>query len=313
MNFFLTETPDNPAPYNASAGFILARDGTPLRWAIFRTVVRPHLGTVILLPGRNEPIEKYFETASDLAALGYDIVTADWRGQGFSGRVLANPRPGHVRSFVDYVLDLREVFETVVLPDCRAPFHVLAHSMGGLSALFSAPFLVNQISRIVLSAPLFAFADWPFETRTLRRISEAAILAGFGNRYFTGSRERPVPFAANKLTTDPVRHARNLALRKLAPELALGGPTWRWINAACRAIEKVTDPDFLARVHVPTLMIIAGADEVVSNSAIEDVAGRLRSGSHITIDGARHELMQEADVYRDPFLAAFHAFASGGG
>jgi lysophospholipase len=37
----------------------------------------------------------------------------------------------------------------------------------------------------------------------------------------------------------------------------------------------------------------------------------MRLGSILTLDGARHELLQEADRYREPFLAAFDAFIPG--
>jgi lysophospholipase len=119
------------------------------------------------------------------------------------------------------------------------------------------------------------------------------------------------PFSTNVLTTDRRRYARNAALCAKAPKLGLGGPTVAWISAACRAIGIVTDPDFIARIHIPVLMIAAGNDEVVSNAAIEDYARRLRSGSLLTINGARHEILQEADIYREQFFAAFDAFIPG--
>jgi lysophospholipase len=50
---------------------------------------------------------------------------------------------------------------------------------------------------------------------------------------------------------------------------------------------------------------------VVSTAAIEDVAVRLRAGSHLIIAGARHELMMEQDRYRAQFWAAFDAFVPG--
>ena len=31
----------------------------------------------------------------------------------------------------------------------------------------------------------------------------------------------------------------------------------------------------------------------------------------VTIDGARHEILQEADIYREQFWAAFDAFVPG--
>jgi len=37
----------------------------------------------------------------------------------------------------------------------------------------------------------------------------------------------------------------------------------------------------------------------------------LRLGSLLMIDGARHEILQERDIYREPLLAAFDAFIPG--
>ena len=67
----------------------------------------------------------------------------------------------------------------------------------------------------------------------------------------------------------------------------------------------------MAKIHIPSLLIAAGADEVVSTPAIEDYTKGLRSGTALTIDGARHEILQEADLYREQFLAAFDAFIPG--
>ena len=38
---------------------------------------------------------------------------------------------------------------------------------------------------------------------------------------------------------------------------------------------------------------------------------RLRAGSHLIVDGSRHELMAEQDRYRVQFWAAFDAFVPG--
>jgi len=59
--------------------------------------------------------------------------------------------------------------------------------------------------------------------------------------------------------------------------------------------------------------VAAGADQVVSTRAVEAYARRLRLGSLLMIDGARHEILQEADLYREQFLAAFDAFIPGTG
>jgi lysophospholipase len=95
--------------------------------------------------------------------------------------------------------------------------------------------------------------------------------------------------------------------------MAQGGPTVRWLHAAAVAIGAVTAPGFLTANKVPTLIVAAGADEVVSTRAVESYARHLRLGSLVTIDGARHEILQEADLYREQFFAAFDAFVPGSG
>ncbi|MEP1112093.1 MAG: alpha/beta hydrolase [Nitratireductor sp.] len=309
----LHEIPGNRVPDRARAGFFDSRDGKRLRYALFPAQVRPLKGTVIILTGRNECIEKYFETIGDLSKLGLGSAVMDWRGQGGSERLTRDPQRGHVDSFDDYVADLDRFFTDIALPDCRGPFYILAHSTGALVALLAAPSLTNRVRRMVLSAPLLAFEGRNASVAGLRRISSLFYALGLGTIYLGWGRRPavPPPFATNKLTTDFARYQRNIALYERFPQLALGGPTAGWVRAACRAIEKVTDPAFAARIQVPTLFVAAGADMVVSTRAIERYATGLRAASLLTIDGARHELLQEADIYREQLLAAFAAFVPG--
>ena len=85
----------------------------------FRASAPKPRGTIVLLHGRNEAIEKYFETIRDLTAMGFWVATFDWRGQGGSERLLSDPLKGYVRRFSDYELDLERFMEHVVLPDTR--------------------------------------------------------------------------------------------------------------------------------------------------------------------------------------------------
>ena len=313
MSELLFATEGNPVPEKAVAGRLRMRDGKFLRYARFAATARPLKGTVVIIPGRNECIEKYFETIRYLSSRGLGTLTFDLRGQGGSDRLIADPVRGYVVSFDDYVADLEEVFEQVALPDCRSPFYVLAHSTGGLIALLAAPGLVNRVRRMVLSAPLIEFASSSLSMQNMRRLTALLFYLGMGSIY-AGGGPRPLegtPFATNKLTTDHARYMRNQTIYEEHPELALGSPTVAWIHAVCDAVERLQDPEFLARIHVPLLIVAAGADEVVSTPATERLAQRIRSGSLITIDGARHELLQEADLYREQVMAAFDAFVPG--
>ncbi len=307
------EIPDNPTPARARSDFIATRDGKRIRYALFGAVAQPHKGTVVILQGRNECIEKYFETIRDLQARGLAVATYDMRGQGASDRLLSDIQRGYVDSFNDHVADLEQLFREVFLPDCRGPFFILGHSTGSLVALMAAPWMINRVQRMVLSAPLIEMKGmYGFSMRAVRRVSTLLYVFGLGTMYLgSGPRREATPFATNVLTTDHNRYRRNVSLYDTYPQLAIGGPTVAWTRAAILAVGVVTDPDFMARIQLPTLFIAAGSDEVVSTPAIETYARSLRSTSMLTIDGARHELLQEADRYRELFLAAFDAFVPG--
>ena len=114
--------------------------------------------------------------------------------------------------------------------------------------------------------------------------------------------------ADNPLTSDPHRYQRNRLLAEHAPELFVGSPTVAWLAAMTRAMRRLDDSSEIAALSVPTLIVTAGADQVVSSAAAERLAYRMRCGSSLTIPLARHELMQEADRFREQALEAFDAY-----
>lgn len=313
MSEILYETPGNPIPERASAGFFVGDRSRKIRYAVFGATERPLLGTVVVLTGRNECIEKYYETVRDLAKRGFTVAIFDWRGQGASQRLSKDPHRGYVERFASYIFDIDRFFSEIVLPDCRAPYYILAHSTGALAALAAVPRLVNRVRRMVFSAPFLMLDNLPFSVTTSRRLSGLVKLVGLGGLYFAGGPWKETRFEDNELTSDPVRHERNSAIYRAHPELATGGPTYAWAHAVASASEMVHHPDFCAKVHIPILFIAAGADTVVSTRATERYVPRIRSGSLLTIDGARHELLQERDYFREQFWAAFDAFIPGSG
>ncbi|MCY0096572.1 alpha/beta fold hydrolase [Hoeflea ulvae] len=303
----LIETDGNPVPGNHVVGWFNGVGGKRLRYAIFKSDVPVAAGTVVLLHGRNECIEKYFETIRHFTDRGLWVATFDWRGQGLSQRLLKNPLRGHLRRFRHMEADLSTFLETIVLPETRLPFCLVAHSMGALVALSMAPRLANRIERMALIAPFVELSNQPISSWTTRVITRALRLAGFG--WLSSGKDRfPQPFKGNALTTDIDRFSRNQALYLAHPELRLGPPTVCWVSEMLGAMGRATSFEHLDQVHVPTLLIGAGNDPIVAPHAIEAVGNRFRAGRAIMIDGARHEILQEADRYRLAALAAIDAF-----
>ena len=313
MTATLHATEGNPVPEGTTADYLTLRNGRKLRHAYLPAQSADSKGTVIILHGRNECIEKYFETMQELSSRGFATATFDWSGQGGSDRLIQDHHRGYIGKFSDYVDELEQFMTEIALPDYRGPFYILAHSTGSLAALLAAPMMANRIRRMVLLAPLLGLTGMPLNHAGIRRLSGFMRLIGLGKMYLAGGpRPRETkPFLDNKLTTDEGRYRRNSILFETHPELALGGPTAAWVNASCKAIDVVTQPEFKLKIQIPTLIIAAGADRVVSNAAIEQFIHGLRTGALVTVDGARHELLQEKDFYRDQVLAAFDAFIPG--
>lgn len=308
----LVSIPENPVPEGAIVGVLKTPDGVNLRFARWAPP-RGRKGTVCILPGRTEFIEKYFEVVRDLRARGFAVAIFDWRGQGLSDRALRDPRKGHVRSFAEFDLDLETFAKEILLPDCPPPFFALAHSMGGAVLLRAAHRNRRWFDRAVLSSPMVALIGRP-ALRYGRPLIRLARLFGFGRAYVPGGGAtafQSMPFAGNPVTSDPLRYARTAAIVEAEPKLGLGAPTIAWADAAFSAMREFEDPQYGARMFQPILIIAAGADEIVSTPAASKLAAGLRAGSQLVIAGSRHEPMMEQDRYREQFWAAFDAFIPG--
>lgn len=308
----LVSIPANPVPDDAVAGNVKTRDGVNLRYARFAPPPG-RKGTVVVLQGRAEFIEKYFETARDLRARGFAVATFDWRGQGLSDRRLSDRHKGYVRDFSQYATDLDTVMEQVVLPDCPPPIYALAHSMGAAVTIRACHAGRRWFDRVVLVAPMIALPPSRLTTmagpltRFMRLLGRGGAYVPTGGSDVSGSED----FLGNVLTSDPVRYARNAAVLEEEPALGLGAPTIAWTDAALKQMRQFRSPGYAGQIRQPMLLVAAGRDVVVSTPAIEEFAFHLLAGRHLILPGSLHEILQEQEQYRSQFWAAFDAFVPG--
>jgi len=304
----------NPVPSGAAPGIMVARDGVSIRYCLWPRTAEERRGTICLFGGRGEFIEKYFETVGDLRRRGFAVAMMDWRGQGGSDRLLRNPSKGHVEDFSQYDSDLRQFMNEIVLPDCPAPFYGMAHSMGAHILLRSALTKLCWFDRLILSTPMIDIIQGITRSPFLRAFIDALVMVGLGDLFVPGGRSKPWelgPFDESRLTSDRLRYERIRDVLDAAPWVGLGSATLGWLNAASRSIMQINALSFAPSVKVPTLIVAAGNDTVVSTHAIERFATRVRTCRHLVIAGARHELLQERDEIRDQFWAAFDAYIPG--
>ncbi|MFO1150667.1 MAG: alpha/beta hydrolase [Alsobacter sp.] len=307
----LSALPDNPVPAGGRSGVLRTRDGVALRYAVWEPARRAR-GTVLLLQGRADFIEKYFETAHELLARGYAVATFDWRGQGGSQRLLPDPHKGHVDDFAHYQRDLEAALGLVAWLRLPRPFLGLAHSMGAAILLHALARQPDLLPAAVLSAPMIRIAPTlkPPAAEAMTRVAawaglRAAPIPGPVSRGKVASEFDP----GNLLTSDPVRYARSYAMVTAAPDIALGKPTIGWMQAAFAAMAAFRKPRFAAAIGTPLLTVAGDADQVTATPAAIDLAARLPRGEVGVLPGCGHEILLEQDHHRARFWAAFDAFA----
>ena len=288
-------------PQGGRAVWLKTSDGTRLR-AGFWHAAAPK-GTVVLLQGRAEYIEKYGRTAADFAEAGYATLTLDWRGQGRSTRALADPKVGHVGDFGEYQNDLDALLDFATAQGLPQPFFLLSHSMGGAIALRA---LIRGLpfQAAVFSAPMWGILLSAWTRPLANALSTAARYLSFDHLYAPGTGPMTyvldVPFAVNAMTRDADQYDYVRAQALAHPEMSLGGPSFGWLRAAlaeCHALQALPSP------KLPCLCSVGSAERVVDTGPIHD---RLRSwpmGRLVVVAGAEHEILMERPRPRAAFIA----------
>jgi len=307
----LCVVPSNPVPDGARVNYFKTQDKVRLRYGIWPKTAGTAKGTICLVHGRTEFIEKYFETIADFQSRGFQVATFDWRGQGGSERLTNKPTLGYVERFEDYWIDLYSFHSEILLPDCPPPYYLVGHSMGGLIALLATARDRLMFDRTFLSAPMLSIEGLPLGLSGMAFLLEAASFIGLG-KIAAGRKEDRAPtsetFPGNPLTSDFERYMRSVDVFAQCRELEISSPSVRWLAAAMRAMARAGADDFPDMIKTPVLMLAAARDEVVSTAATEHLGLRMRSGRHAVIANARHELFMENDTIRGQVLAAFDAF-----
>jgi lysophospholipase len=119
---------------------------------------------------------------------------------------------------------------------------------------------------------------------------------------------RMANFEGNPLTSDRRRFERDAVTLENQPELATGAPTYAWVRAAMHSIDELQKWPADMGPSCPTLIVIAGQDQVVDNIGTLKFVDRAPGFSSLTIADSRHEILNERSDIRERFFAALEGF-----
>lgn len=295
--------PGNDVPEGAEEHWLEGRGGVKVRVMTAPATHGPARGSVIVAPGRTEFIEKYFEVTKELQSRGFAVFCIDWRGQGLSGREVENSLKGHFTTFDDPVNDLSTALKLLAASLPR-PHIGLAHSMGGAILLRALQTRRVDLEAAAFTAPMWGIAELSDMAKSYVRFM---VSIGAGGQFAPSVEKKwkRENFKKNPVTHDKDRHSRGQGLIAEEPRLALAGPTNGWVAAAADATEAFMQPNALAHIRIPVLVATASEELLVDNASQDLVVEQLPDATHITIVGAKHEILMERDEFRAQFWAAF--------
>ena len=295
---FYAEVADGPP--GGRAVWLHAADGVRLRAGLWP--LQGARGTVLLLPGRTEYVEKYGRAAADLAERGYATASLDWRGQGLADRAMADRMVGHVGDFAEYQQDFAALVAACNAENMPKPYFMLAHSMGGCIGL-RALIRGAPVQAAAFSAPMWGILIGAWMRPVALILTRAARWFSFDQRYAPGTGPSTyvvdAPFAGNTLTSDPAMwdHMKHQALAH--PDLALGGPSFGWLKAALTECHALT---LLASPALPVYCALGLAEKIVDTGPVHRRMAQWPGAGFDLVEGAEHEVMMERPATRARFF-----------
>ncbi|TNF61401.1 MAG: alpha/beta hydrolase [Burkholderiales bacterium] len=259
------------APFTLEDGLNLALYDWPLpmRW-------RPR-AVILIVHGLGEHAWRYDPLAQHLNDWGFAVRAYDQRGHGESGGdrgVL--PRDDQL------LFDLAEVVDDTrrhIAQPWSCPLILLGHSMGGLVASTFVQRNMAAVDALVLSSPALDAGISALMKRVIRLLyrvaPDMALPNGLDARRISHSEAVVQAYQKDKLVHDRISARLATFIDSNGPHVLAAAPRW----------------------HVPTLLMYAGADHLVSprGSAAFAAAAPPDRVSSRCFDDLYHEIFNETD------------------
>ena len=265
-------------------------------------------GALIVLAGVPESYIKYAELIYDLRDLNLSIYVMDYRGVGFSGRILDDARKTHVDSFEDYVADLAIFYERVVSKKEHQRVFFLAHSSGAaVAATFLAEYGIDA-NACVFTSPLFQVGTGAIPLFVAVPLVATLVGLGKGEEFAPGQGYvSAAVFQDNPTTTSHERWSKwEEELVSGYEELRFWGYTNGWVQESFRGSRKARN--VAPKIETPILILQAEKDVYATRAGQRCFSNRAKDCEIVRIPDSKHELLMERDEVRNIALDHIRSF-----
>lgn len=262
----------------------------------------PSQGTALLLMGWGEWIEKYADVIKQWNERGYDVVIAEWRGQGLSSRFLVDRNKTWMPSFDILIDDLERLFRAELM--MAKKIILCCHSMGahiGLRWVLQCGRKYASVKGIILISQLHKFNTSPVPPITAHVLIHLATWLGFDQAYAIGQHDFDQTsgrFETNPLTSDEANYRSMIGQLIEKPDLKVGGITYGWLYAFLQSVKRLEQDLARGAPRISYMVMGPSVDLLVDSKCFSQIASMLPNCTVHTLAGAKHELLQEAPPLR---------------
>lgn len=265
---------------------------------------------LVILPGRTEASINYAELIYDLKDSGFDIFIIDHQGQGISDRILRDRLKGYVFNFGDYVQDLTQLMNQVIIPhSANKSLYLYAHSMGGAIASFYMSQNEGVFKRAILSAPMMQINTHPMRETTARRAILSLMKMRKATDYLPGARPfnpDEIIFEENNQTHSRERFESIKSLLDDYADHVVWSPTVRWTFEALRVTQNIHLLGPL--IKTPIILLQASKDETVRPGRQNQFCRHSENCKILKLAGSFHQPMLEVDKIRNRAIKEIKTF-----
>ena len=287
-------------------------DGKPLFCSRF-SADRP-AGTVLIAHGFTENAFKFSEVIYSLLQNGLSVVAYDQRGHGRSWRPeqISDLSLTHVDHFQTYVRDMEAIVDTV-LSQMPKPWMIFAHSMGGAVTCLYLEKHPGVFSRAALCAPMIQ-ANLGMPRAAVKLLCNAMNLAGkSASRVFVSKPYREKEAFETSCANGRERFDWYESVRFSRREFQNNGPTYGWTLESANVTSQILAPGEPEKITCPVRLYTASLDNTVLPEAQKAFIDRVKQGTRLVVDGAKHEIYRSADKVLFPWWHDVLTFLRAGG
>ena len=267
-----------------------AFDGVKIYYEYF--LAENSKASVVIVHGLSEFTKKFYEMIYYTLQQGYNVFIYDQRCHGLSDRLTEKPELLHVDDFEDYVKDLSQFVDEIVLKTEEKPLYLYSHSMGGAIAALYLSKHSDKIQKAVLSAPMFEPIVKQVPVPIARGgLAVGSVLYGKKTQFPLSDEFNPDVQFDPAYGTSRARFEHYMTLRREHAEYRSSPMSFGWVNCSLNVGKKILRRKTLRGITTPILLISAERDTMVNNAPQHAFAKRYAGCELVTMEGETHALL----------------------